>query len=33
MKTIKMLLAFVAAMLVAVSCGTKKETPQQKVLR
>ena len=32
MKTIKTMLAFVAAMLAAVSCGSKKEAPQQKVL-
>lgn len=28
----KMMLAFVAAVLTAVSCGSKKEAPQQKVL-
>ncbi len=32
MKTIKMMLAFVAAVLAVVSCGSKKEAPQQKVL-
>ena len=33
MKTLKMMLAFVATMLAAVSCGSKKqEAPQQKVL-
>ena len=29
---IKMMLAFVTAMLAAVSCGSKKEAPQKKVL-
>lgn len=32
MKTLKMMLALVAVVLVAVSCGSKKEAPQKKVL-